>query len=81
MLAIASLVDVGDIPSKPDISGGGSEGVIATWQEVAEYVQLISEACVTQRSQFGWTGYGKLSLLCLGLRVFDLAGRGITMRK
>ncbi len=81
MLAIASLVDVGDIPSKPDISGGGSEGVIATWQAVAEYVQLLSEACVTERSQFGWTGYGKPSLLWLGLGVFDFASRRVTMRK
>ena len=58
MLAIASLVDVGDIPSKPDIPGGGTEGVVATWGAVAEYVRLLSGACLTGRSKLGWTGYG-----------------------
>ena len=59
VLAIASLVDVGDIPSKPEISGGGTEGVIATWRAVEEYVQLLSGACLNGRSKLGWTGYGK----------------------
>ena len=76
VLAIASLVDVGDIPSKPDVSGEGSVGVIATWQAVSEYVQLLSETCLVRRSELGWTGYGKqavvfLSYLCF--RVLNVA--------
>ena len=60
VLAIASLRDVGDIPSKPDISAGGTEGVIATWRSVSEYVQLLSERCLSRLSFLGWTAYRKL---------------------
>ena len=65
MLAIASLVDVGDIPSKPDVSGEGSVGVIATWYAVLEYVQLLSETCLVRQSELGWTGYGKQAMIFL----------------
>lgn len=59
VLAIVSLLDVGDVPSKPDISGGGTMGVIATWRAVWVYLQLLVEACQVRRSEFGWTAYGK----------------------
>lgn len=59
MLAIVSLLDVGDVPSKPEISGGGTMGVIATWRAVSEYVQLLSEICQVRGSELGWTAYGK----------------------
>lgn len=62
VLAIVSLVDVGDIPSKPDISGEGTVGVIATWEAVSEYAQLLFEACVIRLGMLGWTGYGKQAL-------------------
>ena len=78
VLAIASLRDVGDIPSKPDVSGGGTEGVIATWRSVAEYVQLLSERCLSRLSFLGWTAYRKLAVcfcligsLYVSLRLFE----------
>ena len=58
MLAIVSLLDVGEIPSKPSIHEGETMGVIATWTAVLEYVQLLSEACQVQKSEVGWTAYG-----------------------
>ncbi|KAF6223300.1 hypothetical protein HO133_000142 [Letharia lupina] len=54
--------DVGDVPSKPDISGGGTMGVIATWRAVSEYVRLLSEACQVRRSELGWTAYDDSAL-------------------
>ena len=63
MLAIVSLVDVGDIPSKPDISGEGTVGVIATWEAVSEYAQLLFEACLIRLGMVGWTAYGKQAIL------------------
>ena len=62
VLAIASLRDVGDIPSKPDVSGEGTEGVIATWRSVSEYVQMLSERCLSRLSFLGWTAYRKLAV-------------------
>lgn len=59
VLAIASLRDVGSIPSKPNIHGGETVGVIATWAAVSEYVQLLSEACQVRGSELGWTAYGR----------------------
>ena len=59
MLAIVSLVDVGDIPSKPVISGGGPMGVIATWRAISAYVRSLSVVCQIGRSELGWTAYGK----------------------
>ena len=59
MLAIATLVDVGDIPSKPSMSGPVTVGVIATWRAVLEYAQLLSEACLIERSALGWMDYSK----------------------
>lgn len=74
VLAIVSLLDVGDVPSKPDISGGGTMGVIATWRAVSEYVRLLSEACQVRRSELGWTAYGKqaMSFPCQIIRVAAL---------
>lgn len=71
MLAIVSLVDVGDIPSKPTISGGGTIGVIATWRAVSAYVRSLSVACQVRRSELGWTAYGKQETchFFLGIRV------------
>ena len=62
MLAIVSLLDVGDVPSKPDIAGGGTMGVIATWRAVAECVRSLSEVCQVRESELGWTAYGKLAV-------------------
>lgn len=62
VLAIVSLLDVGDIPSKPKISGGGTMGVIATWRAVSEYVQVLSETCQIRGAELGWTAYGKQGL-------------------
>ena len=71
MLAIVSLLDVGDIPSKPAISGGGTMGVIATWRAVSGYVRLLSVVCQIGRSELGWTAYGKQEwcFFFLGIRV------------
>ena len=62
MLAIVSLVDVGDIPSKPDVSGEGTVGVIATWEAVSEYADLLFDACLIRLGMLGWTGYGKRAI-------------------
>lgn len=65
MLAIVSLLDVGDIPSKPVIPGGGTLGVIATWRAVSAYVQLLFTACQVRREELGWTAYGKQAMFLL----------------
>lgn len=62
MLAIVSLVDISDIPSKPHISGPGLAGVIETWRAVSEYVHPLADSCLLRRSDLGWAGYGKQAM-------------------
>lgn len=59
MPAIVSLGDIGDVPSKPDIPGGGTMGVVATWSAVPEYVGLLSEGCLVPGSEVECTLYGE----------------------
>ena len=84
VVAIVSLLDVGDIPSKPAISGGGTMGVIATWRAVSAYVQALSVVCQIRRLELGWTAYGEqggcFSFSNMRVEALNVADGGLILR-
>ena len=61
-LTIASLFDVGSIPSKPFIDPEDDDRVVARWMDVGSYIGVLCKVCVVQARQVGWIRFGALLL-------------------
>lgn len=60
-MALASLLDVGHIPSKPQIDPEEDDDrVVARWMDIGSYVGVLCKACVIQAGQVGWMRFGEL---------------------
>ena len=61
-LTLASLLDVGAIPSKPYIDPQEDDDrVEARWMDIGSYVGVLCKACVVQARQVGWMRFGEYS--------------------
>ena len=62
-LTLASLFDVGAIPSKPYIDPEDDDRVEARWMDIGTYVNYLCKACVVQARQVGWMRFGGFTFL------------------